>query len=133
MKDFYNNEIDAVWICKVCNRWLSKESLIELDNWIVCNIWNCKKEYEKQEEIISFSHKNLSNFKKSKSWKLSRTLFPFLFGILFLITWISNSINRWDLDYLAIWIGSLFIITWIITYFNQKEILKNSENEKLTK
>jgi len=122
MKDFYNNKNEAVWICKVCYKWLSKDNLIEEKNWIVCKQWDCKKELQKINEVIEFNSKSI---KKYKNWKsnLIGVIFLILMWLWFIISWIYNYFEN-KIDYFPFFMGVLFVWFWVYNYFYTKSLKK---------
>ena len=123
MKDFYNKKKEAVWICKVCGKWLSEESLLEIHNCIICKKWNCKQELEKSKEIIEFNSKSI---KKFKNWNVINSLFSIILWVIFLLTWIHfYLVNDNYIIEISFWL--LFIFMWIYGYFYWKSIIRNKK------
>ena len=123
MKDFYNSEIEAIWICKICYKWLSKDSLIEEKNWIICKKWKCKEELQKINEVIEFNSKTI---KKYKNWKsnLIGVLFLILMWLWFALSWIYNYFEYKRMDYFSLFMWILFIWLWVYNYFYSKSLKK---------
>jgi hypothetical protein len=122
MKCFIHPQIDAVGICKNCNKGLCKECAIELENGIACKD-KCENQVIAINDLIeknkrAYETTNISLQTTSDSYK-KNSIWLSLLGILFLLFGI---IAKGDIFTIAL--GIAFLIGAVFCFITWKKYKK---------
>ena len=127
MKCFYHNAVDAVGVCKNCNRGICLECAAELSNGIACKN-RCEIEVEVVNQLIN---RNKTAYQKTSSAYSRNALIYLLLGILFVAYSGMNETSNSALDWFLLLGGIIFLIGAIFYYslgkkYSQKETKSNN-------
>jgi len=125
MKCFYHNSVDAVAICKNCNRGICQECASELLNGVACKN-RCEAEVEAVNNLIN---RNKTSYQKASSAYSRNALIFLLLGILFLAFGGIDISSKPSLGWFLLLGGIIFLIGALF-YFSigKKYSQKDAEN-----
>jgi hypothetical protein len=116
MKCFNHPDIDAVGICKSCNKGLCKNCLTELENGIACTT-TCVEEVK---QINSLINRNKKSYKVASSSYIRNA---YLFGCIGLVFIIFGFTREGLTGFLSI-MGAIFILGAFLSYISAKKYKK---------
>ena len=102
MKCFNHPDIDAVGICKNCNKGLCMDCLTEVENGIACTS-TCVEEVKLVNSLINRSKKS---YRTASGAHMKNAFIYAVMGIVFIIFGLSNERLTWFLSVL----GILFLV-----------------------
>ena len=115
MKCFNHTEIDAVGVCKACNKGLCKECAVDTGNGIACH-GQCEEEVMMLNRLID---RNKAIYKRSSTSYRITVLIYMAFAVVFLTTGIFLGESR----ILTIPMGIVFLLLAIYQTLNARKII----------
>lgn len=125
MKCFYHHAVDAVAICKNCNRGICSDCCSELLNGVACKN-RCEAEVEAINYLID---RNKTSYQKVSSAYSRNALIFLLMGILFFAFGVIDIAQNPTFGWLSLLCGIIFLIGALF-YFStgRKYIQKDTTN-----
>ncbi|MBW4651722.1 MAG: DUF2180 family protein [Kaiparowitsia implicata GSE-PSE-MK54-09C] len=121
MKCYYHNDVDAVAICKNCNRGICPKCAAEIENGIACRN-RCESEVQALDELMQ---RGKSAYQKTAGVYMQYAVWLTLSGILFL----GFGLLQWQTA-LALFLVPMGVITLIGALFTYSGSKKFSRRER---
>ncbi len=126
MRCFYHDTVDAVAICKSCNRGVCHECAIEFTNGVACKN-RCEAEVEAVNQIIDRSKTSYQNTSSAYSRNaVVYLMFAVVFGGWAAMEFTARPLLGWLMALLAI----VFVIAAFFNYSTNKRYLKTGIDKR---
>ena len=125
MNCFYHNSVDAIGICKNCNRGLCLECAADLVNGIACKN-RCESEVEAVNELINRNKK--SHEKANYAYTRNALVYLFL-GLIFLAYGVSELRRNSVLIWLILPAGIVFLLGALFSYSTGRKYSNNNSHK----
>ncbi len=120
MKCYNHPDVDAIGICKNCNKGLCKDCLTELENGIACTA-TCIEEVK---QINSLINRNKQSYNSAAGMHMRNALIYGGMGLVFIFF----GLNTEGLTGFLSIIGLFFLVGAGFSYFNANKIKKDNKN-----
>ena len=121
MKCFYHNSLDAVGICKNCNKGVCIDCAADVTNGIACKN-SCETEVEAINQIV---YRSKTSYQKASSAYLRNAFIFLLLGIIFLIYGGIDISSRSVFGWFTFLIGIVFVLGAIFYFSLAKKYTQN--------